>query len=123
MEKRGKLEKDAQIMIKMLPPQVEHEKKMKKSSREKERNLRETEMIISKSVEFDYNEREGRFTKVNRNVKVGEEVLEERAICATLFEKFAKSHCQYCFARYFFMSIYQNSISIENKGKLTVNNL
>lgn len=100
MEKRGKLERDAQIMIKMLPKQVEHEKKMKKSNGEKETNLKQTEIKLSKSVEFDYTEREGRFTKASRSIKVGEELLIERAICATLFEQFAKSHCQYCFARY-----------------------
>lgn len=100
MEKRGKLEKDAQIMIKMLPQQVEYEKKMNKCSGEKRTaNPLKIPTKLHKSLEFDYNEQEGRFTKTNRNMKVGEEVLVEGAICATLMEKFSKSHCQQCFAR------------------------
>lgn len=99
MEKRGKLEKDAQIMIKMLPLQVEHEKKMKKSNGDVVNNTKQMITRLHKAVEFDFNEKEGRFTKTNRNLNVAEEVLVENAVCATLFGRFAKSHCQYCFAR------------------------
>lgn len=101
MEKRGKLEKDAQIMIKMLPKQIEHEKKLRKlSSKTKETNDFQMTTNLNKSVEFDYNEQEGRFAKTNRKVKVGEEILAERAACSVLMERFAKSHCQHCLARY-----------------------
>lgn len=99
MEKRCKLEKDAQIMIKMLPLQVEHEKKTNKSNGVLGKTTKQTSTWLHKAVEFDSNEKEGRFTKTNRKLNVAEEVLVENAICATLFEKFAKSHCQYCFAR------------------------
>lgn len=97
MEKRGKLEKDAQIMIKMLPPQVECEKKMRKTI-ESDSNM-QMDTKLNKGVQFDYTEREGRFTKTNRIVKAGEEILAEHAICAVLMERFSKSHCQHCFAR------------------------
>lgn len=99
MDKRGKMEKDAQIMIKMLPQQVEMEKKMRKSSSNSDAVL-QFGTKLNKSVVFDYNEQEGRFTKTNRKMKVGEEVLVESAVCASLMEKFSKSHCQHCFARY-----------------------
>ncbi|XP_031636986.1 SET and MYND domain-containing protein 4-like [Contarinia nasturtii] len=100
MEKRGKLEKDAQIMIKMLPKQVEYEKKMNMNCAKKNANSSALSVTqLSKSVTFDYNENEGRFVKTNHEIKCGEEILVEQAICATLFEKFAKSHCQFCFAR------------------------
>lgn len=98
MEKRGKLEKDAQIMIKMLPPQVEFEKKNRKTSKTNVAQLQE-DTKLSKSVGFDYSEQEGRFTKTTTNVTAGEEVLAERAVCAVLMERFSKSHCQHCFAR------------------------
>lgn len=99
MEKRGKLEKDAQIMIKMLPKQMELEKKMNKNKSDANANPLAYNTKLSKSVAFDYNEQEGRFTKASRKIKVGEEVLVESAVCASLMEKFSKSHCQHCFAR------------------------
>ncbi|XP_055316538.1 SET and MYND domain-containing protein 4 [Sitodiplosis mosellana] len=98
MEKRGKLEKDAQIMIKMLPQQVEFEKKMKSASTQMPTSTI-SPTKLNKSVIFDQNEQEGRFTKTIRDMKIGEEVLVEQALCATLFERFSKSHCQHCFAR------------------------
>lgn len=98
MEKRGKLERDAQIMIKMLPQQVEFEKKMKGADDQITDSMI-TLTKLNKSVTFDQNEQEGRFTKTIRDVKVGEEILVEQALCATLFERFSKSHCQHCFAR------------------------
>lgn len=99
MEKRGKLEKDAQIMIKMLPPQIEQEKKMKKNGCAMNSKEFEMDTKLNKSIEFDYNEEEGRFVKTNRKIKVGDEILVERAICAVLMERFSKSHCQHCMAR------------------------
>lgn len=99
MEKRGKLEKDAQIMIKMLPPQVDIERKMRKMN-----GTNDSQMLmdtkLNKAVEFDYTEHEGRFTKANKKIATGEEILAERAVCAVLMERFSKSHCQHCFARY-----------------------
>lgn len=100
MEKRGKLEKDAQIMIKMLPRQIEHEKKMGKMCKKTESIDLQMTTKLNKSVEFDYNEQEGRFAQVNRKVKVGDEILAERAACAVLMERFSKSHCQHCLTRY-----------------------
>lgn len=105
------MEKDAQIMIKMLPLQVEHEKKLKQTNVEMEKNAKlMANTWLHKAVEFDYNDKEGRFTKASQKLNVAEEVLVENAICATLFEKFAKSHCQYCFARY---GTLLNSVQLE----------
>lgn len=98
MEKRGKLEKDAQIMIKMLPPQVEFERKTRKATTSTESKV-QMDTKLHKAVGFDYTEHEGRYTMVNGTVKAGEEVLAERAICSVLMERFSKSHCQHCFAR------------------------
>lgn len=98
MEKRGKLEKDAQIMIKMLPPQVEIERKNRKMNGTSNSQM-QMDTKLNKNVGFDYTEHEGRFTKTTGNVAAGEELLAERAICAVLMERFSKSHCQHCFAR------------------------
>lgn len=99
MEKRGKLEKDAQIMIKMLPPQVEYERKMQQADCTTKSKDSQTDTKLNKSIIFDYNEQEGRFAKANRKVNVGEKILVEQPACAVLMEKFSKSHCQHCLAR------------------------
>lgn len=116
MEKRGKLERDAQIMIKMLPRQVELEKKLKLANGTNEQNSKICGTKLSKAVEFDYNETEGRFAKANRHMKVGEEILVESAVCATLAERFSKSHCQHCFARYNFLIFRKEEIEKKNKN-------
>lgn len=96
MEKRGKIEKDAQIMIKLLPKQVEMEMKMasKKAAKSKA-----SDSVLNEAVTFDYNEQEGRFAKARSKMRIGESVLTETPICATLTERFSKSHCQHCFTR------------------------
>lgn len=102
MEKRGKMEKDAQIMIKMLPQQVEYEKKMKAATIKSKAVSKASNQLgrsMHKAVQFDHTEGEGNFVKVNQKVKVGEEVLVERPLCATLNENFSKSHCQTCFIK------------------------
>lgn len=99
MEKRGKLEKDAQIMIKMLPQQIEAEKKLKLKQSCKSVSKKPVMNKLSDAVTFDYNEREGRFAKANRDIRVGEQILCHEAHCATLMETFSKSHCQNCFKR------------------------
>lgn len=96
MDKRGKIEKDAQIMIKLLPKQVEMENKM--ASKNQKAN-RTSDVKLNDAIKFDYNEQEGRFAKTVRNIGIGESVLVETALCATLNERFSKSHCQHCFTR------------------------
>lgn len=100
MEKRGKLEKDAQIMIKMLTRQIETERKMNRSevSANKAQAPRNLEKL-NRAVFIDYTEHEGRSAKASRAIKSGEEILCEKAHCASLFETYAKSHCQNCFQR------------------------
>lgn len=101
MEKRGKLERDAQIMIKMLMRQIETEKKMKMSASSKAQATDASEFRekLSKALVFECTAKEGRFAKAGRPIKAGEQIICEKAHCATLFERFAKSHCQNCFQR------------------------
>lgn len=98
LEKRKKLERDAQIMVKMLPRQVELEKKMNNL---KIKSKSDDEIIAKKSdaVEIDFTETTGRFAKASRAIKCAEEILVEKAHCLVLFEKFAKTHCQNCITR------------------------
>lgn len=96
MDKRGKIEKDVQIMIKLLPNQIELETKATAVDTQK---LKTIETKLNEAVTFDYNDDEGRFAKATRNMRVGDTVLTETALCATLTERFSKSHCQHCFTR------------------------
>lgn len=96
MDKRGKIEKDAQIMIKLLPKQIEMEIKMAKDDT---KAAQSSYVKLNDAIKFDYNEQEGRFAKTVRNIRIGESVLVETALCATLNERFSKSHCQHCFTR------------------------
>lgn len=82
-------------MIKMLPRQIELEKKMNNPKAKKE--VEEvTVNKVSDVIEIDFDESAGRFAKARHPIKVADEILVEKAHCATLFEKFAKSHCQNC---------------------------
>lgn len=102
MEKRGKLEKDAQIMIKMLTHQIEMERKMKMPTSfaaSPTTYAGEINDKFSSALAFDYTVKEGRFALAGRAIKAGEQIVREKAHCASLFETFAKSHCQNCFQR------------------------
>lgn len=98
LEKRGKLEKDAQIMIKMLQKQEDQIAKFKKLNLKNRRDDVQ-KFGLNKSVEFDFNPNEGHFAKARKEIKIGEEILVENPHCVMLLEKFSKSHCQHCFKR------------------------
>lgn len=97
-EKRGKLEKDAQIMIKMLQKQEDQIAKFKMLNL-KNKKADVAVLGLNGSVEFDYNNNEGRFAKARKDIKIGDEILVENPHCVMLLEKFSKSHCQNCFKR------------------------
>lgn len=83
-------------MIKLLPKQVEMENKMATidTNRTKTSGVK-----LNGAIQFDFNEQEGRFARAERSMGIGETVLVETALCATLNERFSKSHCQHCFTR------------------------
>lgn len=101
LDKRGKLEKDAQIMVKMLTRQLETEKKLKipPSLRSLSLGPCDVKNKMSEAIAFDRTETEGLFAKADRLIKPGEQILTEKAHCTALFEKFATAHCQNCFER------------------------
>lgn len=82
-------------MIKMLPREIELEKKLKKVL-QKPKSTGPVEKL-HKNVTFDYNELEGRHAKAANDIKCGEEMLCEKAHCTALLQPFARTHCQHCF--------------------------
>lgn len=112
-EKRGKLEKDAQIMIKMLQQQ---ESQIAKFKLLKLKNKKEdvSRYGLNSSVTFDYNDNEGRFAKAKKGIQIGEEILVENPHCAMLLEKFSKTHCQHCFKRY--VRVCSNNFLVRKEG-------
>lgn len=85
-------------MVKMLPRQIEAERKMKNSKIQNKTND-EIKSKRSDAFEIDFSVNTGRFAKARRPIKAAEEILVEKAHCLTLFEKFAKTHCQNCITR------------------------
>lgn len=108
------MEKDAQIMIKMLPGQIERENKMKQKSRKKASQSKSASIQMADCVAFDYTEEAGRFAKSNRDINVGEELLTEKPHCATLFETSSTSHCQNCLSRYI-CDVFHSLSTLNNK--------
>lgn len=105
VDKRGKLEKDAQVMIKILHRNAEMAEEI---ARQKAMNPEADPVVkqaplknnlLSKSVKFEYNELEGRFAVADKDIKVAEIILEERPHVSVVLETYAKTLCQNCFKR------------------------
>lgn len=105
LDRKQKFEKDAQIMIKMLPPQIEALRlaDQKRGKSVAKANTKATGMSkssdVSASVGFEYTDDEGRFAVAKADIQIGEKILSEAPHCVMLLEKYAKSHCQHCFKR------------------------
>jgi rubrerythrin len=108
VDNRLKLEKDAQIMIKMLQKTVEMEEKaaaaMKGVRKQSERangpvKSKQIEHFVSDTLTFDYNEKEGRFAKAAKDIKLGTYLVQEKPYAACLLETYCQTHCQRCFKR------------------------
>lgn len=99
LERRNKLERDAQIMVKMLPKQIENAKKMEvlKGGVTKKKASQKNE--LNKSVGFNYTASEGRFAVAKEDIKIGDKILVEEPHVVMLLEKYAKTNCQHCFKR------------------------
>lgn len=105
LDRRQKLEKDSQIMIKMLPPQIAALQKnppplTAAQQLQKCRPKRDAlTSELSACVDFERTEAEGRFAVARADIIIGEKVLVEHPHCAVLLEAFAQTHCQHCFKR------------------------
>lgn len=110
LENRMKLERDAQIMIKMLQKTLEMEAKaaaamkgVKKAQEERREDesakYKQNERFVSENLTFDFNEREGRFAKAAKNIKLGTYLVQEKPHASCLLQSYCQSHCQVCFKR------------------------
>lgn len=104
-ERRMKLERDAQIMIKIISKNLEMEAKMRqaqKTSAAAPKNGKPKEVVehfLSDTLTFDYNESEGRFAKAAKDIKLGTYLVQEKPHVACLLQIYSQSHCQLCFKR------------------------
>jgi SET and MYND domain-containing protein 4 len=102
-EKFKKLEKDAQIMIKMLTKTIEMESRMKKPLQKKKADVKVKEDVkdfVNREVlSFDETEEEGRFAKAATDIKLGTYLVQEKPHVSCLLQSYSQTHCQTCFKR------------------------
>ncbi|KAH8415808.1 hypothetical protein KR222_001194 [Zaprionus bogoriensis] len=106
-DRRSKLHLDAMTMIKMLErdprtaKQAARQQKLKLNATQLEQaqTLPAEQEYVSSLVRIDRNAQEGRFARAAADVQVGQELLVERPYVAVLLEKYAQTHCEYCFVR------------------------
>lgn len=106
-DKRSKLERDAQVMIKLLSRGTELEQENKKKG--KFNKSAESEVVVkpeqkhvdilNKSIEIDFIKTEGRFAKAKNDLKVGEILVSEKPHASVLMINYSKSNCANCFRR------------------------
>lgn len=104
-EKLKKLEKDAQIMIKMLTKTVELEAKAKKSMKQppKKPEVAKTDFLkdfVDRDLlAFGETDDEGRYAKAGKDIKLGSYLVQERPHVACLLQSYSQFHCHACFKR------------------------
>lgn len=105
-DRRMKLERDAQIMIKMLTKNMEMEAHMKKMQKlpvvppaPKNPPKPVVEHFVSDTLTFDFNEVDGRFAKAAQDIKLGTYLVQEKPHVACLLQIYSQTHCQQCFKR------------------------
>jgi SET and MYND domain-containing protein 4 len=102
MEARLKLERDAQIMIKMLQKSFgitnKNTANKKKSTKDKEQTSK-VDHFISDSLTFDHNKEEGRFAKAAKDIQLGCYLIQEKPYASCLLNNYSQTHCQNCFKR------------------------
>lgn len=103
-DRQMKLERDAQIMIKMLTKNLEMEAFMKKTQKtpaapppKKPKEV--VEHFVSETLSFDYSENEGRYAKAATDIKLGTYLVQEKPHVACLLQIYSQTHCQFCFKR------------------------
>ncbi|XP_055640402.1 uncharacterized protein LOC129777865 [Toxorhynchites rutilus septentrionalis] len=102
LERRQKLERDAQIMINLLPRNIESEKKLAKARKHAPAAAKKPaipDFYVDKALYFDYSADEGRFAKTNADMKPNTILLLEKPHVSTLLEEYSLSHCSNCFKR------------------------
>lgn len=103
-ERHLKLERDAQIMIKMLQKNIEMEEKIMKKSKGHDATKDKSKDVIvdhfvCDSLGFDFSEAEGRFAIAKNEIKLGTYLVQEKPHASCLLQLYSQTHCQYCFKR------------------------
>jgi tetratricopeptide (TPR) repeat protein len=111
LDKKLKLERDAQIMIKMLEKNQEMEEKIKQKQKSKNvkgstaadskdnNNNKNVEHFVSDCLGFKYTADEGRFATAAKDIKLGTYLVQEKPHASCLLQLYSQTHCQYCFKR------------------------
>lgn len=105
VDKRMKLERDAQIMIKIITKNLDMEAQMLKNQKTpsappaKKAQKKTIDYLLSDAVTFDYNESEGRFAKAAKDINLGTYLVQEKPHVACLLQIYSQSHCQFCCKR------------------------
>jgi SET and MYND domain-containing protein 4 len=100
-EKRAKIEKDAQVMIKLLQREEELLAKQKRPNPEVKPEVDEkpTQTFVSPAMAYESTKEEGRFAVAKKQINVAEPIIVEKPYCSVLLELFCKSNCENCFKR------------------------
>lgn len=105
VDKRMKLERDSQIMIKIITKNLDMEAQMKKKQKSpsvpapKKKSEATVEYHLSEAIEFDFNENEGRFAKAAKDINLGTYLVQEKPHVACLLQIYSQTHCQFCCKR------------------------
>lgn len=101
VDKKLKLERDAQIMIKMLEKNLAMEASLKKPETKNVKGSKKdnTEHFVSDSIGFKYTEEEGRFATAAKDIKLGTYLVQEKPHASCLLQPYSQTHCQNCFKR------------------------
>lgn len=106
IDKRMKLERDAQVMIKLMQKNLDREAQLRKAGKlppqqqpQKKSNKETIEHFVSDTLTFDYNDDEGRFAKAAQDIKLGTYLVQEKPHVACLLQIYSQTHCQSCFKR------------------------
>jgi hypothetical protein len=105
-DKRMKLERDAQIMIKLMQKNLDMEAKYMMSQKmpkvvtpPKIKPKEVIEHFVSDTLTFDVTNDEGRFAKAAKEIKLGTYLVQEKPHVACLLQIYSQTHCQACFKR------------------------
>lgn len=109
LDKKLKLERDAQIMIKMLEKGQAMEEQIKQKQKPKNvkgstdlkdnSNNKNAEHFVSDCLGFKYTDDEGRFATAAKDIKLGTYLVQEKPHASCLLQLYSQTHCQYCFKR------------------------
>lgn len=98
LEKHLKMEKDSQVMIKILQRNIELEETNKKKEKAGSKPSG-FQKVVNEKLAFAYTESEGRFVVAKEDIKLGENLVREEPHASCLLKEYSQTHCQMCCKR------------------------